>query len=82
MTDKSAFGILSLDQKYEYISENGKYIGVREYYNYFINLYLVEDLFIELWLFSPTNLIEKIEILDDQKLDLHINQMIIQRESK
>jgi hypothetical protein len=54
-----------MTQKYEFISENGKYIAVREYYNYFINLYLVEDVFYELWFFRPTNMVEKIEILDD-----------------
>ena len=76
MDDWKAFGKLTLSQKYKYISENGKYIGVREYYNYFINLYLVEDEFYELWYFKPTNKIEKIEILDDQKkLDLYISHM-------
>jgi hypothetical protein len=76
LIDWKSFGKLTLSQKYEYISENGKYIGVREYYNYFINLYLVEEVFYELWFFRPTNKIEKIEILEDVKrLDLYINQM-------
>jgi hypothetical protein len=76
LNNRITFGKLDLSQKYEYISENGKYIGVREYYNYFINLYLIEDVFYELWFFRPTNKIEKIEILDDQKkLDLYINYM-------
>lgn len=74
--DSTAFDKLPLSQKYDYISGNGKYIGVREYYNYFINLYLVEDVFYELWYFSPSNEIEKIELLDDQKkLDLYIIHM-------
>jgi|GEM_PF-3326591 len=74
--DSTTFGKLSLNSKYEYISENGKYIGVREYYNYFINLYLVEDVFYELWYFRSINEIEKIEVLDDlKKLDLYINHM-------
>ena len=76
LNNRIAFGKLTISQKYEYISENGKYIGVREYYNYFINLYLVEGVFYELWYFRPTNKIEKIEILEDQKkLDLFISHM-------
>jgi len=67
---------LSLGEKYELLTVHGKYIAVREYYNYFINLYLVEDVFYELWFFRPTHEIEKIEILEDQKkLDLYINHM-------
>jgi len=48
MNDQKSFGKLTLSQKYEYISEKGKYIGVREYYNHYINLYLVEDVFYKL----------------------------------
>jgi hypothetical protein len=63
---------------YKNISQNGKYIGVRTYYKYFINLYLLVDTFYELWYFRPTNEIEKIEKLDDEKkLNLYIEQMIM-----
>ncbi|WP_321289390.1 hypothetical protein [uncultured Sunxiuqinia sp.] len=64
---KEQFNNLSLSDKYELISSKGKYIGVREYYNHFINLHLIEETFYELWYFRPTNRIEKIEILDDPK---------------
>lgn len=71
-----AFNTLSLSEKYNHISEGGKYISVREYYNYFINLYLVDEILYELYYFRPSNKIEKIEVLDDpKKLDLYINHM-------
>ena len=76
MNDKTTFCNLSLAQKYEYLTQQVKYIAFREYYNYFINLYLVEDVFYELWFFKPTHEIEKIELLKNQKtLDLYINYM-------
>lgn len=70
------FDHLSLSEKYQFIIDNGKYIGVRPYYNYSINLYLVDDNFVELWYFRDENSIERIEILEDiSKLDLYINYM-------
>lgn len=76
MNASTNFNTLSLSDKYQYISDNGKYIGVRNYYNYAINLYLVEDQLFELWYFRPDNKIEKIECLTDlSKLDLYINHM-------
>jgi hypothetical protein len=70
------FKSLSKAQKYKYLTEKGEYIGVREYSNYFINLYLIEDIFYELWFFRPTHMVARIEVLKDQKkLDLYINHM-------
>nr|WP_319571260.1 hypothetical protein [uncultured Draconibacterium sp.] len=67
---------LTISQQYEQISTDGKYIGVRVYYNYTINLYLLDDVFYELWYFRGGNRIEKIEKLDDEKkLDLYINNL-------
>ncbi len=66
----------SLSDKFNYITQKGKYLGVREYYNHFINLYLVDDTFIEVWYFPAENKIEKNEIVEDQKiLDLYIEYM-------
>lgn len=73
MSNLALFKSLSKSQKYKYLTEKGEYIGVSEYSNYFISLYLVEDVFYELWFFRPTHTIDKIEILEDQKkLDLYI----------
>ncbi len=56
--------------------QEGQYLGIREYYNYSINLYSLYDYFVEVW-YSPTeNKIEKIELLKDEKtLDLYIDKM-------
>jgi len=76
MSKQALFKSMSKSQKYKYLTEKGEYIGVREYSNYFISLYLVDDEFFELWFFRPTHEIEKIEILKNQKtLDLYINHM-------
>lgn len=61
----------------------GKYIGVRQYYNYFINLYLYEDEFYEVWYFREENRIEKIEKLTDEKrLNLYIDFELKTRDNK
>lgn len=64
------------DLQCKYVVTNGKYICVRHYYNYFINLYLLDDTFYELWYFRESNEIEKIEVLhDEKKLNLYIQHM-------
>ncbi|NQU32036.1 MAG: hypothetical protein HQ521_02280 [Bacteroidetes bacterium] len=74
MNNKNGIASLTSSQQYELISNEGKYIGVRSYYNYTINLYLLEDTFYELWYFRPTNVIERIDILEDEKtLNLYID---------
>lgn len=70
------FDRMSLSEKYTYISDHGKYIGVRSYYNYFINLHIVDEMFYEVCYFRPDNKIEKIEVLGDiKKIDLYIKYM-------
>jgi hypothetical protein len=76
MNSNKYFKDYSLSEKFDLINQKGKYLGVREYYNHFINLYLVDDTFIEVWYFQAENKIEKIEIVEDQKiLDLYIDYM-------
>ncbi len=76
MISKTKFNKLSLNAKGEWVFQEGKYIGLREYYNYSINLYSLYDFFVEVW-YSPTdNKIEKIEVLESEKtLDLYIDKM-------
>jgi hypothetical protein len=77
MVDIKEFNQLRLSEKFELINNGGKYLGVREYYNYFINMYLVDDTFIEVSYFPTENKIAEIEILeDDKKLDFYIDYMI------
>ncbi len=45
--NRHQFNILSISQKGELVFQNGKYLGLREYYNYKINLYSLEDYFVE-----------------------------------
>lgn len=72
----------NIAQTYTLLLENGKYIGVKKYYNYFINLYLLDDIFYELWYFKDSNVVEKISVLeDDETLDLYISQMLISDKS-
>ena len=72
---------MNLSQQFELISNKGKYIGVRQYYNYFINLYLLDDIFYELWYFRESNEIEKIVKLDDKKkIDLYIDNELKTRD--
>lgn len=60
----------------QHILTKAKYIGVRQYYNYYVNLYLLDDAFYEVWYFRETNQVEKIEPLNDEKkLDLYIQNM-------
>ena len=60
----------------DHILTEGKYIGFRQYYNYMINLYLYNDIFYEAWYLRPTNVIERISVLDTEKnLDLYILSM-------
>ena len=74
--EASDFNKLNLQKKGSIVFNEAKYLGVRFYYNYAINLYTLDDLFIEVWYFKPTNRIEKIEVLGDNKtLDLYIDSM-------
>ena len=65
---------MTLSEQYELISQKGKYIGVRVYYNYTKNLYLLDDVFYELWYFRLYNKTEKIVVLEDERtLTVDIN---------
>lgn len=76
MISKTKFNKLSLNAKGEYVFQEGKYIGMREYYNHSINLYSLNDFFVEVWYSPGENKIEKIEVLESEKtLDLYIDKM-------
>ena len=76
MADSDIQNSSALSEQHELIFTDGKYIGVRPYYNFFINLYLLDDVFYEVWYSPEENKIEKIEELDDtKKLNLYIDFM-------
>ena len=77
MISKSRFRQLSIKQKGEYVFQESDYIGLREYYNHRINLYSLFDFFVEVWYFPAENKIEKIDVLESEKiLDQYIDKMI------
>jgi len=61
MIHKTKIQKLSLNAKGEWVFQEGKYIGMREYYNHSINLYSLYDFFVEVW-YSPTE--NKIEVME------------------
>jgi len=66
----------TLEERVYLVCYQGSYIGVRKYYGYFINLYILENVFYEVFYSPEENVIEKIEILDHQKkLNLNIDYM-------
>jgi len=76
MITKSKFNQLSINLKGEYVFQDGEYIAMREYYNHRINLYSLNDFFVEVWYSPGENKIEKIEVLESENtLDLYIDNM-------
>jgi hypothetical protein len=70
------FKALPLEERGALVFSEGKYLAVRSYYNFAINLYELYDFLVEVWYFPPTNKIKKIETLDNSKtLDLYIDFM-------
>lgn len=64
----------TMEERIDLICYQGTYIGVRKYYGYFINLYLLEDTYFEVFYSPEDNEIEKIEILyDTETLNLYID---------
>ena len=82
------FATLSLKEKKEYLQENGKYIVTRDYYSQRVDLYYLQDYFVEIWyhIFDGKDgkesssddkfkfaLINKVQPLtDDKDLDIYI----------
>ena len=76
MLDSKKFSHYGLSEKFELINTSGKYLGVREHFSHIINLYLVDDTFIEVSYFPSEDKIAEIEILqDEERLDLFIDYM-------
>jgi hypothetical protein len=67
MPTLSSFPTLNLEEIGNVVFDQGKYLAVREYYGYLINLHLVEDTFVEVWNFRDESRIEMIEILKREK---------------
>lgn len=74
--NKNDFNKLDIQAKAIMVFEYGKYIGLRYYYNHAINLYSLNDFFVEVWYFAPDNKMAKIGILEKEStLNLYIDYM-------
>jgi hypothetical protein len=47
---------------------DGREIFVRKQLNQIIKLFLIDNLFVEIWYCSPKNIIEKITVIDEDEL--------------
>lgn len=73
----ASFPNLTLDERIDLVCNHGTYVAVREYYNRFINLYVLEDIFFEVFMTIERDGIDKVGMLDDKKkLDLYIGYMV------
>ena len=76
LISKTEFSKLAINMTASSVFSEGAYIGVRHYYQQYINLYLYNDFFVEVWYLPVENSIQKIELLKDLKtLNLYIDYM-------
>ncbi len=69
--------IINVDSEFNDIFLEGKCIAVRLYFEYFMNLYLWNDEFYEVYFDIDSNKIIKIEkLFDEKKLNMYIDYMI------
>lgn len=72
----ATFPNLCLEERINFVCNNATFLAFREYYNRFINLYVLDDVFFEVFMTVERDGIEKVEILNDQKkFDLYILYM-------
>lgn len=77
---KEDFLRLDLKERANQIWLEAEYIGTREYYGYYLSLYILEQLYVEVWIFNITNTIEKIEIVENEKsLILYLKDIDIEK---
>ena len=61
----------SIDQLADDVFDNGKYLAVRAFGNYYISLYALGEKFYEVWFLRPDIKIKKIEELTDMQILNH-----------
>lgn len=59
-----AYSKLSLDQKIDVLYERGTFVMAIRYYGYKVNLYLLEDFYLEVFVNHKHASVEKITLLD------------------
>lgn len=70
--DLNMFYSCTLDERIEILNYSGEYITRIKYFGYFINLYIVEGDFVEVYYNWHSNDIEDIEILDPNAERIHL----------
>jgi hypothetical protein len=70
------FKEFELTHRMDIVNLNGKYVDVRSYDRYRINLYTVYGFFVEVWYASFENRITKVQVSNRQLVDLHYSDMI------
>ena len=64
---QSDFLLLDINARADLVWDTGEFVGARTYYGYNIVLYVLEGLYIEVWVFLATNKIEKVEPIQNEK---------------
>jgi hypothetical protein len=64
------FKDFNLTHRMDIINLHGKYVGVRGYYGYKINLYTVYGFFCEVWYDNFENKITKVQVANRELVDL------------
>jgi hypothetical protein len=65
--NQSEFLQLDLNSRADIVWADGEFIGARDYYGYKVVLYVLEGLYVEVWVFASTNKIEKVEAVQNEK---------------
>jgi len=77
---KSQFKKLSEGEKAARTLNEGKQISHRRIKNYYVNLYSLGDLMVEIWYNTARNQIERVEIIEDTSIiDKYIDAEINRR---
>jgi len=68
---RSEFDSLTMFEKADIVFQKETYLNTREYYNQNINLYLVNDLYVEVWYKPGENQISEIKTAKAKGLSLY-----------
>lgn len=73
---KTEFVKLTKTEKVSYLFNSGEFLLTREHPGYLINLYLLADFFVEIWYTSPSNRVDKIEVVPNDEVLENYNDEI------
>ena len=77
---QSDFLSLGINARADLVWDTGEFVGARNYYGYYIVLYVLEGLYIEVWVFLANNKIEKVEPIQSSKdLDHYLKDINIEK---